>query len=204
MATRAPRRRHIGVDIDGVLADYVGAFCDLCLVHTGKRIPRIATTWDWHRQEGGITAAQDEAISLYIKENPMFWHSLEALPEAQEALSKLDTLAADHSIYFITKRPANAKFWTEMWLSTKGVDNPTVLVVTRDGLKGKLAAALDIDLFLDDKADNCLDVYRSLPPGASVYLYSQPWNTAAQEDWREEKGVKVVRSWTEVFEREGL
>lgn len=200
--TMKGKRRQIGVDVDGILADFCPAYASLCSDVSGKVVSPLATKWQWVR-DYGVTAAQEGAVWDHIRATPTFWHALSPLPEASGACAYLEGLSADHNVYFMTHRPENAKFWTELWLSDLGVQNPTVLCSDQ---KGKLAQALSIDLFIDDKVENVLEVYRSLPIEARVYLYKQPWNTTTAEQWEEEggDGVRIATTFDQIWEAEGL
>ncbi len=45
---------------------------------------------------------------------------------------------------------------TQRWLQSKGFTLPSVFVV--QGSRGRIAAALDLDVVIDDRPENCLDV----------------------------------------------
>ena len=61
---------------------------------------------------------------------------------------------------FLTKRPeivgATAQVQSQRWLESKGFTLPSVYVV--QGSRGRIAAALGLDIVVDDRPENCLDV----------------------------------------------
>ena len=63
-------------------------------------------------------------------------------------------------IIFLTKRPegagATAQLQTQLWLESRGFKLPSVYVV--QGSRGRIAAALGLDIVVDDRPENCLDV----------------------------------------------
>ena len=63
-------------------------------------------------------------------------------------------------IIFLTKRPdsggATAQVQTQRWLASKGFAMPSVFVVQRS--RGRIAASLELDVVIDDRPENCLDV----------------------------------------------
>src|SRR5205807_3405494 len=63
-------------------------------------------------------------------------------------------------IIFLTKRPqtagATAQVQTQQWLKSKGFALPSVFVV--QGSRGRIAAALNLHIVVDDRPENCLDV----------------------------------------------
>jgi uncharacterized HAD superfamily protein len=190
----------IGLDIDGIFADFVTAYARVCSLAVGRVISTDARCWDWVEQEG-VTPEEVAKVWAGIFADPYFWACLPPLPGAEEALRYLDYRHADHSMYFLTHRPANAKFYTEQWLRDHGFEHPTVLLTPE---KGKVASALKFDVFLDDKPENVSEVYRSLPPEARCYLMAAPYNTPFQDRWREGDGIKVIDSLDTLFQMENL
>ena len=63
-------------------------------------------------------------------------------------------------IIFLTKRPetagATAQVQSQRWLESKGFPLPSVYVV--QGSRGRIASALGVDIVVDDRPENCLDV----------------------------------------------
>lgn len=167
----------IGVDIDGVLANFTDAYAKILTKQTGVKFPKLSaewpTVWYWER-EAGITKLQERAAWKEI-EDTHFWGVLIPLPGAIEALQHLNVMAqTGHEVYFITSRPgARAKHLTEMWLRGHGVEYPTVIIAHE---KGPLAAALKLDVFIDDKMENVRDVANARDK-TRVYIIDSPYNT---------------------------
>jgi hypothetical protein len=89
-----------------------------------------------------------------------FWESLtEAEPGA---VSRLATLATSRlwEIIFLTSRPPTAggtvQLQSQRWLESKGFALPSVYVA--QGPRGRIAAALGLDVVVDGGADRCIDV----------------------------------------------
>jgi hypothetical protein len=94
-------------------------------------------------------------------ETENFW---EGLPEIEPGLvERLGRMSADRrwEVAFLTQRPATAgdtvQVQTQRWLRRYGFAMPSVFVVPH-GARGKVAAALDLHLVVDDRPENCLDV----------------------------------------------
>ena len=51
---------------------------------------------------------------------------------------------------------ATAQVQTQRWLQSKGFKLPSVFVV--QGSRGRIASALHLDVVIDDRPENCLDV----------------------------------------------
>jgi len=198
-----PRRKILGIDIDGVLADFVTSFCIKVEQVTGKVIGKVPHRWSWYLDEG-VTEVEADKVWKEIAAYPHFWYGLGPYPGARQVVEALNHVDGVHDIYFMTTRPPGAKYWTEQWLQDLGFHNPTVLITARKGLA---CQALGVEVFIDDKPENALEVYRALPPTARVYMLSQPWNAEIREAWADERregGVQVLEEVGEMLQREGI
>lgn len=175
----------IGIDVDGVLANFNEAFIQRCIDITGKDLfpPRPFDIPTWHYpQHYGYTEAEmkfpDGPVWASIIADETFWYMLKPYDDAVEFLSELDH--GEHEIYFVTNRAGvQVKAQTESWIEFHGYglkspnfSFPTVLI---SSLKGDVARALDLDLYIDDKTENCIDV-RHMHPRTKVFMLARPWN----------------------------
>lgn len=193
----------LGIDIDGVLANFTDSYAALLTERTGIQFPKNSaewpTVWYWDRA-AGVQKADESAVWNRIK-NGDFWRHLRALPEASETLSTLSESAYrnGNEVYFITTRPGqHAKRLTENWLIANGYEgSPTVLIAENEAAKGLAAKALALDVFIDDKPENCEQVVKAtaveeiVGPGYAamrtgkvsypthVYLLDAPYNRDA-------------------------
>lgn len=168
----------IGVDLDGVLADFNSDFMNLMTTVTGRDLfghPRKAITcWNYPVDQFGYTKEEFNRAWQAVEKSDSFWRRLGDYPLAPTVLAQLDDMAGAHDIYFITSRVGQqAKLQTECWLNARGFAWPTVLV---SSAKGACAKALKLDLYIDDKTENCTDVV-ACQPKCQVLMLSQPWNT---------------------------
>jgi hypothetical protein len=89
-----------------------------------------------------------------------FWTSLGEVEPG--AVARLAMLARQHrwEVLFLTQRPDSAGDTTQVqsqwWLKAHGFELPSVMVMR--GSRGKVAAALALDVVIDDRPENCLDV----------------------------------------------
>jgi hypothetical protein len=107
-----------------------------------------------------MTARQQRKLWRHVESIEDFWMGLKEIEPG--AVEKLGRIATDRrwEIIFLTKRPgsagATAQVQTQRWLESKGFPYPSVYVV--QGSRGRIAAALGIDIVVDDRPENCLDV----------------------------------------------
>lgn len=174
----------IGVDLDGVLANfninYVRLIMNLFPEYSDAfpvNDPNWPSTWFYERA-AGLTKEQEADVWRIIKApTSEFWQSLAEYSQTRETINVLNArrLAGD-DIYYITNRPgAKAKLQTERWLMSRGAVCPTVLI---SSMKGATAAGIELDLFIDDRPENCADVIAARPT-ATVFLLDAPYNRDA-------------------------
>ena len=107
-----------------------------------------------------MTPRQQRKLWRHVATVENFW---ETLDETEPGIvARVAKLAAERrwEIIFLTKRPktmgATAQVQSQRWLVSKGFLLPSVYVVT--GSRGRIAAAIDLDVVVDDRPENCLDV----------------------------------------------
>lgn len=107
-----------------------------------------------------MTTRQQRKLWRHVESIENFW---ETLAECEPgAVARIAALATDRrwEIIFLTKRPesagATAQVQSQRWLESKGFPLPSVYVV--QGSRGRIAAALGLDIIVDDRPENCLDV----------------------------------------------
>jgi len=110
--------------------------------------------------EKTMTARQQQALWRHIKGVENFW---ETLPEVEPGVvGRLARLAAERrwETIFLTTRPetagSTAQDQSRQWLTSKGFPLPGVFVVR--GSRGRLATDLGLDIVVDDRPENCVDV----------------------------------------------
>jgi hypothetical protein len=173
----------IGCDLDGVLADMDGELVHQAAALFGDAVtgrlqesppagsaladgdpeapaaepppensPQLATL--------RLTSGQQRRLWRHVETVENFWQGLKELEPG--VIARLASIAAERrwEIIFLTKRPASAggtaQVQTQRWLESKGFRLPSVFVV--QGSRGLIAAALDLDVVIDDRPENCLDV----------------------------------------------
>ena len=167
----ADKRPAIGLDLDGVCAQFSPKFIQMANKEFGLNLkPEDQTDWDFHSL--GLTEAQCGVIYNQIHEYENFWMKLDPMPFTSALSAEMDK----YRIYFITSRMSAPGLpledQTAHWIRTQFyIPNPTVIVTNN---KGEVAKALELDYFLDDRPENCLDVIQK--SYAMIWLHDAPYN----------------------------
>jgi 5'(3')-deoxyribonucleotidase len=173
----------IGIDVDGVLANYNPDFIARIIAVTGNDLfppqPFDIPCWNYPQHYGYTDVEVMQAVQT-IHDDPTFWYNLAPYADARDFLGKLNSHW--HDIYFVTHRGGKeAKKQTEDWLEYQGfgaetnaLSLPTVLISAD---KGAIAKALKLDLYIDDKQENCLDV-NATSPSTKMVMMARTWNHA--------------------------
>lgn len=107
-----------------------------------------------------MTSRQQRKLWRHVESIENFWETLGELEPG--VIRRLAATARERrwEIVFLTKRPATAgataQVQTQRWLESKGFALPSVFVV--QGSRGRIAASLDLQVVVDDRPENCLDV----------------------------------------------
>ena len=111
-------------------------------------------------QELHLTARQQNQLWDHIKQIENFWSTL---PELEPGIiSRIANTARQRrwEVIFLTTRPSTkgdlVQLQSQQWLEAHGFQYPSVYVVHRS--RGKIADALALDAFVDDRPENCLDI----------------------------------------------
>ena len=144
----------IALDIDSVLADFVGAWNRLY-----DDVSYEPSSWYMDRNMKKRFAELEEKGIL-----DDFYLSI--LP-----LIKPEEIPFEPHCY-ITSRPVSTKI-TEMWLDVHGFPRRKVYTVGLLETKVNVAKEAGVEIFVDDSFDNFVDLNKN---GIFTYLYSTPWN----------------------------
>jgi hypothetical protein len=165
----------LGFDLDGTVADLQGA-----LAREARRLfpgidpgtlPRSISAEADSAGAGGESAAPVFSMSALSQRQQRelwsaacaqvnFWETLDEIEPG--SLARLSRLARDRrwEVIFLTSRPETrgdtAQIQSHRWLAARGFECPSVFVV--HGSRGKIASSLRLDVLVDDRPENCLDI----------------------------------------------
>lgn len=168
----------IGIDIDGVIADFIPAYIKRLNKMSGLKNPECNEGWDsWHCEDK--LGYDKEIVKAFWRDvaNPNkddFWYTLEPIDE-------VEPLTRDHDITFITTRPLASRWATIDWAEQNhNILHPQVIVTEK---KGQVADALKLHAMFDDKPDNLLDVMRHCGMTCMPFLIDRPWNKSCEHSY---------------------
>lgn len=163
----------VGFDMDGVLADFSSAFCEIERALFGPAEPvaqpgapedEAERTPERNAESAPVSAREIDrrrrVVWDRIRATENFWTTLK--PTDPDAVRRLHDQMLRHrwEVVFITQRPATAgdtvQRQTQRWLVQQGFDLPSVVVIA--GSRGAAINALRLTHHVDDSPKNCVDV----------------------------------------------
>lgn len=158
-------RPKIGLDIDEVLADWVGHWT----THHGQEVPE---TWNFDRH---IKEKFDQ-----LKNDKDFWLSIPVKTPPNEINFE------PHC--YITSRSIPIE-WTEEWLDKNGFPTMPVYCVPFGVSKIDVAKQSGIDIFVDDRYENFVELNNA---GICTYLFDAPHNKRYDVGYKRIKSLKEL------------
>lgn len=150
----------VGLDIDGVVADFLPPFLRLIekKIGNGPIPPESITDFNFKNHPFLSEKIVDECM-VEVSYDPAFWQRLAPLLSAPE-WQALDNLSRKQQLVFITHRYERETYDINQvtcdWLKRHGVNKPVVYFTQES--KAKLVDRLRVSLFVDDRHENCVDV----------------------------------------------
>jgi len=156
----------IGLDIDGVLADFSTAFHRHCGIDVNTEVNHWWWTYAWrdHKHE--------------LVNNVEFWSNIEPLIQGKD-------LPFEPACY-CTYRAVDTSV-TEKWIEKHGF--PCVPIITVNGSKIEKLQEQKLDIFVDDCYDNFVELNNA---GICTYLYDRPHNRKYDVGYKRIKDLKEL------------
>ena len=185
----------VALDIDGVLADFITPFLQLLAQRTGTGPIDPASIIDPNfLAHPFITPAMIFDCMEAASYDAEFWRALTPLLTSEQ-WRELERISRTHPTVFITHRWVRDSYdinrVTCDWLRSHGVSDP-VVYFTQDK-KSALVRELGIELFVDDRHENCHDVASETE--AVVFMPHRPYNQAFDHP-----KVRRIQQLEELFE----
>jgi hypothetical protein len=177
----------VGFDVDGVVANFNKAFRQ-----TAAQVDGPAGGHDPSDPASRALGADVmKRVWDHIGRTAQWWLQLE--PYEADEIERLYRTSRERrwEVYFMTTRPSSAgettQFQTQWWLESHGFPLPSVLTVP--GSRGDAANALKLDIAVDDRLTNCVDIIAASRSKA-VLLLRRDDQTA--RDQATARGIGVV------------
>lgn len=184
----------VGLDIDGVVADFLTPF----LLRLEQRIGKGPIPADSLRSvdfsvHPVLTEEAVKECAEAVRRDPAFWDGLDSLLSGEQ-WRRLEHLSRLGQLSFITHRTGHES-WdihavTAEWCRRHGITDPDVHLVEKE--KSVVVEKLGVVLFIDDNYENCRDVAERTD--ARVLMPHHPYNRSFSHP-----GVTRIMHFNEVF-----
>ena len=158
----------VGIDVDGVLADFKTAFHETSRACLGRRVETLVDP----KSAQALEQNDVKRVWEVVARTPNWWMTLK--PYEPEQIARLYSLtrAAGWEVFFLTNRPGSAgdsvQFQTQSWIEGQGFYMPAVLTIP--GSRGEVANGLRLNLVIDDLLLNCIEVVSASTAKALLLL----------------------------------
>lgn len=165
----------IGLDIDGVMANFADAANRYLATATGSELQPI-DRWDWFRNyQGGNKAWRN--LWKHIERHPEWFTELTPEPFALNAVVTLRDLGLD--LAFITARPLWSRQATLNWFENYGMSDLPVYFT-------KQKYTVERELYVDDHVGQVRSLHEN---DKRALLMLQPWNEA---EWKADENLFAI------------
>jgi hypothetical protein len=183
----------LGIDVDGVVADFRSAFHALAARELGETAAGSATP--------ELSKADVERLWKAVARMGNWWVDLPAYEADQVARLYDLSRKGRWEVFFMTSRPPSAgdavQLQTQVWLERYGFYMPSVLTAPA-GARGELARALRIDVMVDDHLVNCMEIVGA--SNAKVLNMARGDVDVARRTQAEARGIGVVATLGEALD----
>ena len=142
----------LGIDVDGVVADFRNAFRALAERELGISAGDV---------DADLSKPDVDRLWRSVAATTNWWLGVPVYEPDQIARLYSQSRRSRWEVFFMTSRPPSAgdsvQLQTQVWLEKHGFLLPSVLTVPA-GARGELARSLRLDLALDDRIVNCLEI----------------------------------------------
>ena len=200
--------KSVGIDIDGVLADFTTRFVEILREHLGIELPENYQPSDWDWTSANLPPRTMDKAWHIIDNMQDFWLDLKPLMPNVLDLEWFfkEHAGKDFDVYFITARKDGAghtvKTQSETWLSywMNKPDAPITVLPVNSGMdKVDVLHALSVDYCIDDHTPTIVNAKSAYKKG-KAYLLDQPWNQDGR--FYRVKRVNKLKEFFDIITRE--
>jgi hypothetical protein len=107
-----------------------------------------------------LTPRQQRQLWDAVRSTTNFWETLDETEPGIVARIAETARTRRWEIIFLTSRPSSSgdivQVQSQRWLRSHGLEFPSIFVVSTS--RGRIASALELDVVVDDRPENCLDI----------------------------------------------
>jgi hypothetical protein len=182
----------LGIDVDGVVADFRTAFRALAERELGRGADDV---------ESELSAGEVDRLWRSVAATSNWWLDVPAYEPDQIERLYARSRGSRWEVYFLTSRPPSGgdsvQLQTQAWLERFGFYLPSVLTLGA-GARGEAARALRLDLAIDDRMINCMEVISA--SNAKAVLVARGAAEGRLREGAESRGVGVVSSFAQALD----
>ena len=182
----------LGIDVDGVVADFQSAFRALAERELGLPASDVETE---------LPKSDVDRLWRVVADTTNWWLDVPAYEPDQIMRLYAQARTGRWEVFFMTSRPPSAgdsvQLQTQVWLERQGYFLPSVLT-TPSGARGEVARSLRLDLAVDDRMVNCLEIVSASNSKALMMLRPPP--EPRSREAAEARGIGVVSSLAEALD----
>ena len=183
---KEPQKLTIGIDIDGVIADFQPVLMDLASEYVQ------IDEEDKRRYQVRDTEHGDKDLEHKVREEALTKGLVGSVPAMPGSVEKINGwYDSGHKIIILTAREEHWRPQTEEWLKKMGVKHHELIL---DDNKGPRAVKENIDIMIDDKPSNIEDLQKN---GIKAYVFDRPWNQDVEAP-RIQSWAKDYRGFTKL------
>lgn len=184
----------VGLDIDGVVADFLAPFLLLLEKRLGNGPISEESITDFKFKDHPLISEEVVHDCMQtVSYDPHFWQNLSSMISPSD-WQNLENLSRRRQLVFVTHRYVRETYdihgITCDWLKSHGISEPVVHFTNE--LKAELVQNLGVHLFMDDRHENCQDVAENTE--AVVLMPRRPYNESFSHP-----RVKKIRDFSELF-----
>jgi hypothetical protein len=167
----------LGFDLDGVLADLNATLVREAMrlfpgleIRPGADQSVVPAAVEPDAEGGDPTETSPSSLALTRRQERQLWDAVKRVENFWETLDETEpgiirklsetARARRWEVMFLTSRPRTAgdvvQVQSQRWLRKHGFEYPSLFVVSSS--RGKIASSLELDVVVDDRPENCLDI----------------------------------------------
>lgn len=187
---------NIGVDLDGVIADFTNKFLEFYNLKTDSKMN--FNDWKFYNFWELMNITREDAVELINN----FYDSrlFDEINLINGAKKSIEELSKENELCIITSRPINFKLKTEAFLN-KNFSEIAFNVFYSDDFnigqgisKASICERKNIEIFIEDNVKYALSCSQK---GVITFLFDKPWN----QNYSNFNGLIRVKSWHEILEK---